>query len=79
MILDDRGVAQLARVPGLGPGGRRFESCLPDQKKLSRPVRSRKFFLFGVAKRTVKGSPIGIESRPVGEWAKCAGGFSFSM
>ena len=27
-----RGVAQLARVPGLGPGGRRFESFHPDHK-----------------------------------------------
>ena len=26
----DRGVAQAGSAPGLGPGGRRFESCLPD-------------------------------------------------
>ena len=25
-----REVAQLGSAPGLGPGGRRFESCLPD-------------------------------------------------
>ena len=25
-----REVAQFGRAPGLGPGGRRFESCLPD-------------------------------------------------
>ena len=25
-----RGIAQLARVPALGAGGRRFESCCPD-------------------------------------------------
>ncbi|VXC96772.1 hypothetical protein SPHINGOAX6_70646 [Sphingomonas sp. AX6] len=25
-----RGVAQAGSAPGLGPGGRRFESCLPD-------------------------------------------------
>ena len=25
-----RDVAQLGRAPGLGPGGRRFESCRPD-------------------------------------------------
>ena len=25
-----RGVAQLGRAPGLGPGGRRFESCRSD-------------------------------------------------
>ena len=30
MIL--REVAQLGRALGLGPRGRRFESCLPDQK-----------------------------------------------
>ncbi len=29
-ILDSRDVAQLGRAPGLGPGGRRFESCHPD-------------------------------------------------
>ena len=26
----EREVAQSGSVPGLGPGGRRFESCLPD-------------------------------------------------
>ena len=26
----DRGVAQSGSAPGLGPGGRRFESCHPD-------------------------------------------------
>ena len=26
-----RGVAQSGSAPGLGPGGRRFESCRPDQ------------------------------------------------
>ena len=30
----DAGVwLSLARAPGLGPGGRRFESCHPDEKK----------------------------------------------
>ena len=28
-----RGVAQPGSAPGLGPGGRRFESCRPDIKK----------------------------------------------
>ena len=28
-----RGVAQLARAPGLGPGGRRFKSFHPDTDK----------------------------------------------
>src|SRR3984957_17703073 len=31
-----RGVAQPGRAPGSGPGGRRFESSLPDQKHLNR-------------------------------------------
>ena len=26
-----RGVAQPGSAPGLGPGGRKFESCRPDQ------------------------------------------------
>lgn len=30
-----RGVAQAGSAPGLGPGGRRFESCLPDHIPLS--------------------------------------------
>ena len=30
-----REVAQLGRVLGLGPRGRRFESCLPDYSSLS--------------------------------------------
>ncbi len=28
-----REIAQLGRAPGLGPGGRRFESCFPDLAK----------------------------------------------
>ena len=28
----------LARAPGLGPGGRRFESCHPDQKYVYRLI-----------------------------------------
>ena len=28
-----RDVAQLGRAPGLGPGGRMFKSCRPDQMK----------------------------------------------
>ena len=30
-----RGVAQSGSAPGLGPGGRRFESCRPDKKSFS--------------------------------------------
>ena len=29
----ERGVAQSGSAPGLGPGGRRFESCRPDTKE----------------------------------------------
>ena len=28
----NRSIAQPGSAPGLGPGGRRFESCLPDSK-----------------------------------------------
>ena len=28
-----RGVAQPGSAPGLGPGGRRFESCRPDRER----------------------------------------------
>ena len=28
--VQQRGVAQFGRAPGLGPGGRRFESCHPE-------------------------------------------------
>ncbi len=28
----NREVAQAGSAPGLGPGGRRFESCLPDKR-----------------------------------------------
>ena len=38
-----RGVAQLARAPGLGPGGRRFKSCLPDVQK-KKPAFMSRFF-----------------------------------
>ncbi len=32
-LYSEREVAQLGRAPGLGPGGRRFKSCLPDHLK----------------------------------------------
>src|SRR5690606_5970175 len=38
-----RGVAQAGSAPGLGPGGRRFESCHPDHTAagiIPRPVRA---------------------------------------
>lgn len=33
MMFCNRGVAQPGSAPGLGPGGRRFESCRPDATK----------------------------------------------
>ena len=33
----NREVAQAGSAPGLGPGGRRFESCLPDKKESGSP------------------------------------------
>ena len=33
-----REVAQAGSAPGLGPGGRRFESCLPDKQEASTQV-----------------------------------------
>ena len=39
-----REVAQAGSAPGLGPGGRRFESCLPDEQ--SRALASPGLFYF---------------------------------
>ena len=33
LAIEKRGVAQSGSAPGLGPGGRRFESCRPDKQK----------------------------------------------
>lgn len=33
-----REVAQAGSASGLGPGGRRFESCLPDRKEINRKI-----------------------------------------
>lgn len=41
--LMNREVAQAGSAPGLGPGGRRFESCLPDHLK-KKPQRKLGFF-----------------------------------
>jgi hypothetical protein len=35
----DREVAQAGSAPGLGPGGRRFESCLPDNESKAKTRR----------------------------------------
>ena len=38
----------LARAPGLGPGGRRFESCHPDDERVGILVLKGSLFLFFV-------------------------------
>ena len=48
-ILLQRGVAQPGSAPGLGPGGRRFESCRPDQWQ--RQVSENKTLAFAVYPR----------------------------
>ena len=40
-----RGVAQSGSAPGLGPGGRRFESCRPDRVEILNN-ESLHFFMF---------------------------------
>ena len=40
-----RGVAQSGSAPGLGPGGRRFESCRPDKVEILNN-ESLHFFVF---------------------------------
>ena len=49
MVTVNREVAQAGSAPGLGPGGRRFESCLPDQSKQSLFDYVKKAFLFAKA------------------------------
>ena len=48
----DREVAQAGSAPGLGPGGRRFESCLPDHFKDE--ARSESGFYFFCSKTVAK-------------------------
>ena len=43
-----RGVAQFGSAPGLGPGGRRFESCRPDQKSAHESVRIFTYYLLNI-------------------------------
>lgn len=40
-----RGVAQPGSAPGLGPGGRRFESCRPDKNGQSHHMIGRFVFI----------------------------------
>ena len=47
IVEKNRGVAQFGSAPGLGPGGRRFESCRLDQlKKSVRAFKDGLFYLF---------------------------------
>ncbi len=43
-----RGVAQPGSAPGLGPGGRRFESCRPDKLVVCFPFGRHFLFVFVV-------------------------------
>jgi hypothetical protein len=43
--LSDREVAQAGSAPGLGPGGRRFESCLPDTIKERLSKHGKRFLI----------------------------------
>ena len=43
----ERGVAQSGSAPGLGPGGRRFESCRPDtEEEVFQLKRKTSFLLY---------------------------------
>ena len=44
----DREVAQAGSAPGLGPGGRRFESCLPDRLGSIKDQEARKRSVYGL-------------------------------
>lgn len=57
-----RGVAQLGRAPGLGPGGSRFKSAFPDWPTLRRWAPRRRLILMGY------GSPLSHGSMV--EWPK---------
>lgn len=46
MMFCNRGVAQPGSAPGLGPGGRRFESCRPDATKKILIVVAVRIFCF---------------------------------
>jgi hypothetical protein len=43
----NREVAQAGSAPGLGPGGRRFESCLPDSNVYQKTLNARKSTICG--------------------------------
>jgi hypothetical protein len=48
MLNNNREVAQAGSAPGLGPGGRRFESCLPDKKESSDLSELSSFIIFSI-------------------------------
>lgn len=48
----DRGVAQLASAPGLGPGGRRFKSFHPDHSKHMKNFSYEEFFCLYLGSKT---------------------------
>ncbi len=46
--LKEREVVQPGRIPGLGPGGRRFESCPPDLAKMQKAHLLMSFLHFAI-------------------------------
>lgn len=56
-----RDVAQSGSAPGLGPGGRRFESCHPDKKRLTFKVSLFYFVYLSALKSPTNTSHIGFD------------------
>ena len=51
--IEYRDVAQFGSAPGLGPGGRKFESCHPDQNSVKNRLNRRFFGVFSLLFRVL--------------------------